>query len=83
MVSLDTKLTMLLRELIQHEVNVITDSDWFQEKINEAVDNKFSYIINEGHLLKEEDSPEWFLDFQDQLIKEIGDNVARDKRDRR
>ena len=55
MVSLDTKLTMLLRELIQHEVNVITDSDWFQEKINEAVDNKFSYIINEGHLLKEED----------------------------
>jgi len=38
--SLDAKFTMLLRELIQHEVNVITDSDWFQEKVNEAVENK-------------------------------------------
>ena len=38
--SLDTKLTKLLRELIQHEVNVITDSDWFQEKVNEAVEDK-------------------------------------------
>ena len=38
--SLDTKLTMLLRELIQHEVNVITDSDWFQEKVDEAVEDK-------------------------------------------
>ena len=37
MVSLDTKLTMLLRELIQHEVNVITDSDWFQDKVDDAV----------------------------------------------
>ena len=35
--SLDTKLTMLLRELIQHEVNVITDSDWFQDKVDDAV----------------------------------------------
>ena len=40
MISLDTKLTMLLRELIQHEVNVITDSDWFQEKVDEAVEDK-------------------------------------------
>ena len=40
MVSLDTKLTMLLRELIQHEVNVITDSDWFQDKVDEAVEDK-------------------------------------------
>ena len=40
MVSLDTKLTMLLRELIQHEVNVITDSDWFQDKVDEAVEIK-------------------------------------------
>ena len=40
MVSLDTKLTILLRELIQHEVNVITDSDWFQDKVNEAVEIK-------------------------------------------
>ena len=38
--SLDTKLTMLLRELIQHEVNVITDGDWFQEKGDEAVEDK-------------------------------------------
>ena len=78
MVSLDTKLTKLLRELIQHEVNVITDSDWFQDKVDEAVDNKFLHIIKEGHLLKEKDSPEWFLEFQEQLIKEIGDNVAKD-----
>ena len=40
MTSLDAKFTMLLRELIQHEVNVITDSDWFQEKANEAVEIK-------------------------------------------
>tara|TARA_R100000656_G_scaffold79969_2_gene58690 strand:+ start:176 stop:319 length:144 start_codon:yes stop_codon:yes gene_type:complete len=40
MISLDTKLTMLLRELIQHEVNVITDSDWFQDKVDEAVEIK-------------------------------------------
>ena len=38
--SLDIKLTKLLRELIQHEVNVITDSDWFQEKVDEAVEIK-------------------------------------------
>ena len=38
MTSLDAKFTMLLRELIQHEVNVITDSDWFQEKVDEAVE---------------------------------------------
>ena len=40
MISLDTKLTMLLREVIQHEVNVITDSDWFQDKVDEAVEDK-------------------------------------------
>jgi hypothetical protein len=40
MTSLDAKFTMLLRELIQHEVNVITDSDWFQEKVSEAVEDK-------------------------------------------
>ena len=40
MTSLDAKFTMLLRELIQHEVNVITDSDWFQDKVNEAVEIK-------------------------------------------
>ena len=40
MISLDAKFTKLLRELIQHEVNVITDSDWFQEKVNEAVEIK-------------------------------------------
>ena len=38
--SLDAKFTILLRELIQHEVNVITDSDWFQEKVDEAVEIK-------------------------------------------
>ena len=48
MISLDTKFTMLLRELIQHEVNVITDSDWFQEKVNEAIEMPFR--------LKESDS---------------------------
>ena len=40
MTSLDAKFTMLLRELIQHEFNVITDSDWFQDKVNEAVEIK-------------------------------------------
>ena len=40
MTSLDAKFTMLLKELIQHEVNVITDSDWFQEKVDEAVEIK-------------------------------------------
>ena len=40
MISLDTKFTMLLRELIQHEVDVITEGDWFQEKVDEAVEIK-------------------------------------------
>ena len=40
MISLDTKFTMLLRELIQHEVDVITEGDWFQEKGDEAVEIK-------------------------------------------
>ena len=40
MISLDTKFTMLLRELIQHEVDVITEGDWFQEKVDEAVEFK-------------------------------------------
>ena len=38
--SLDSKFTKLLRELIQHEVNVITDSDWFQENVDAAVEVK-------------------------------------------
>ena len=40
MISLDTKFTMLLRELIQHEVDVITEADWIQEKVDEAVEIK-------------------------------------------
>lgn len=40
MSSLDAKFTMLLRELIQHEVCVITDSDWFQEQVDNAVEIK-------------------------------------------
>ena len=41
MISLDKKFTMLLRKLIQHEVNVITDSDWFQERVDDAVEDKY------------------------------------------
>ena len=27
-----------IKDLVQHEVDVITDSDWFSEKVYEAVD---------------------------------------------
>jgi len=27
-----------IKELVQHEIDVITDSDWFNEKVYEAVD---------------------------------------------
>ena len=27
-----------IKKLVQHEVDVITDSDWFSEKVYEAVD---------------------------------------------
>ena len=47
MISLDTKFTMLLRELIQHEVCVITDSDWFQEQVNDAVEIKLKESASE------------------------------------
>jgi len=38
--SLDTQMGTLLRKLIRHEVDIITDSDWFQEKVDEAVEIK-------------------------------------------
>lgn len=28
-----------IKELVQHEVDVITDSDWFDEKIKQAIED--------------------------------------------
>jgi len=30
-----------IKELVQHEVDVITDSDWFDEKIKKAIQEDF------------------------------------------
>ena len=55
MISLDRKMTMLLRELIQHEVNVITDSDWFQEKVDKAVEDR---QIRDKEIMRERERKE-------------------------
>ena len=36
--DISTLLQDYIKKLVQHEVDVITDSDWFSEKVYEAVD---------------------------------------------
>ena len=37
--AVSTLIQDYIKKLVQHEVDVITDSDWFDQKINDAVED--------------------------------------------
>ena len=37
--AVSTLIQDYIKKLVQHEVDVITDSDWFDQKVNDAVED--------------------------------------------
>ena len=37
--TVSTLIQDYIKKLVQHEVDVITDSDWFDQKVNDAVED--------------------------------------------
>jgi hypothetical protein len=40
----EEQIAILLKQMVEHYVNVITDSEWFEELVDKKIEERFSKI---------------------------------------